>query len=299
MSEELCIAICICTRRRRECLKSLLDSIDSLNVRACWSIRVIVIENDNVEYSIDVVQKFEGKFNYEYHLENNIGIVYARNRCLEYVHVKENVVFVDDDQILTRNWLIEVVNCGRANNCQIIYGYNLPVFSRTTNEDIKRFFTPKEYLDGQLLEIAGTDGIFFFNCTRDLKNLKFDQRFNLSGGEDIHLVKRMIKLGHVLRFARKAESLEIVPPERTKMSYAIKRKFSHGLVSVKIHRAVDEFRWGLFLRKFLVISIKVPLKILIAIFRKSRRMEWILLVAYLVGYFSGAVNAKYDLYSSK
>jgi len=41
------ISICICTRKRQEGLKRLLDSIENLEIPPETDIRIIIVENDS------------------------------------------------------------------------------------------------------------------------------------------------------------------------------------------------------------------------------------------------------------
>jgi len=59
------ISICICTRKRQEGLKRLLDSIENLEIPPETDIRIIIVENDSENFTENFIRGFHQKVHSE------------------------------------------------------------------------------------------------------------------------------------------------------------------------------------------------------------------------------------------
>jgi len=79
------VSICICTRKRQEGLKKLLNGFEKMHTPPDTNVRIIVVENDLKNYSEYLIKEFslKNKFRISYYLETRQGVAFARNRSVK------------------------------------------------------------------------------------------------------------------------------------------------------------------------------------------------------------------------
>jgi glycosyltransferase involved in cell wall biosynthesis len=102
-AEVMNIAVCVCTRKRQEDLRKLLDSLSGLIIPPDINLRVILVENDTVNFCEGLIKEISlhNKLKIEYFLESRQGIVYARNRSVAEAGECDFCCFTDDDQVVS------------------------------------------------------------------------------------------------------------------------------------------------------------------------------------------------------
>ena len=103
------LTICIATYRRPQGLRALLDSLNAMSFDASLaSLSIIVVENcpdAPAEASLGDVSKLS-RWPLRYVTEHNRGIVAARNRALDEVGERADLIaFLDDDETVSEDWL--------------------------------------------------------------------------------------------------------------------------------------------------------------------------------------------------
>jgi glycosyltransferase involved in cell wall biosynthesis len=224
------ISICICTKNRISGLKNLLESINEINIPFDSTVKIIVVENDKISKSDLTVRDFSknSKFPISYFLESNLGIAKARNRSIKESEETDFCCFVDDDQVVTKDWLIELVTCQKMFGCDGVSGPNPPIFKEVVPPYIKQFHEPFLYNYGAIVKMAATNCLLLRKSRLDEINGPFDDRFDFSGGEDIFLTSQITKNGGIIRYNPNAIAYEIVPKDRTTIKYVAKRTFRNS-----------------------------------------------------------------------
>lgn len=219
--------ICICTRRRQPGLKRLLDSLLEMHILPYLNLRIIVVENDSKTYSEEIVNGYSSKCNLRisYFLETNEGLVYARNRSVKEAGICDFCCFVDDDQIVTSEWLVELFKCQEEFNADGVYGCCVPYFNKDVPPYIKKSHVRKKYEYGTILQSAATGGLLLRKKYLDMIEGPFDIRFNFTGGEDSHLTFLISSMGGVIRFNPCAIVYEVIPNNRATINYVLKRAY--------------------------------------------------------------------------
>ncbi len=118
------IAIACCTYKRGIFLAKLLNSLDELNLPDVGC-EILIIDNDANQSAKEIVKEFKNKTHYKMHyfVEKNAGLSNARNRALKEANSlnASHLAFVDDDEIVDKNWLWEHVNFYKNINIFQIY----------------------------------------------------------------------------------------------------------------------------------------------------------------------------------
>jgi succinoglycan biosynthesis protein ExoM len=72
--------------------------------------------------------------------------------------------------------------------------------------------------------------------------LRFDDRFGLTGGSDTMLTRTLIRRGGQIRWCDEAEAYEPVPPERATRRWALARRTRTGNAWSRVHLFLAESR---------------------------------------------------------
>src|SRR5262249_11538459 len=105
------IAICIGTFHRTELLRELLDSLSRLTFRHCRppAIEVIVVDNDPDGSAREVCVNAERALWLRYVVEPRRGIAHVRNRAVQEAAQCDFIAFIDDDEVVSPQWLDELL----------------------------------------------------------------------------------------------------------------------------------------------------------------------------------------------
>jgi glucosyl-dolichyl phosphate glucuronosyltransferase len=117
------ISIIICTYNRAKSLKKTLHSIRMMSLPEDLSWEIIIVDNNSKDNTKAMVEDFEinSGLNIRYVFEEKQGLSHARNRGI--YEAKGNIVaFLDDDVIVTHNWLIALIRAFSANNPSVVGG---------------------------------------------------------------------------------------------------------------------------------------------------------------------------------
>ncbi|MEC4815946.1 MAG: glycosyltransferase [Scytonema sp. PMC 1069.18] len=227
------VSICVATCQRPEGLKRLLDGLGQLTFCkvATPDIEVVVVDNDSAGSAKLVYVSLEScfKWSLKYCIESTRGISYARNRAIASVNPYTNfVVFIDDDEVPEPSWLDELLSVQQNHDADVVTGPVLPYFIESDVPDwvLKgKFFEPQRHPTGHLMKVAYTNNTLIrFEVLQKLDKV-FDERFALSGGEDVNLFMRLCRAGYKLVWADEALVYEWIPQSRTRLKWILERGF--------------------------------------------------------------------------
>lgn len=294
------VAICICTRRRQDGLKKLLESFDSMKIPVDTMVRIVVVENDLDNRSEQIVRAFskKSKLKIDYFLETQQGLVYARNRSVREAGDCDFCCFTDDDEIVDTNWLTELLKCQREFNADGVAGLTNPLFGKEVPAYIKKFHMPDNYSYGTIVESAFTGCLMVRKKYLDMLDGPFNIRLNFSGGEDSYLTKQITSSGGVIRFTPEAIAYEIIPDDRTTIKFVIRRAFRISNTALSI-RSLKDFKFKkssavprLILRFGLGLLIIIPY----FIFGGQDRLKGLIKITNAIGGFAFIFGKKSQFY---
>ncbi len=236
------ISICICTRKREDGLKRLLNSLSEMLIPEGVEIKIVIVENDSSNFSEAAVREFSdgGKLNIKYCVETKQGLVYARNRSVAEAGDCDFCCFTDDDEVVAKDWIIELVKCQREFEADGVAGPTMPSFSIELPVSISDFHKPKSYPYGTIVESAFTGNLLVRKGSLDSLTGPFETKLNFSGGEDSYLTKQISSLGGVIRFNPNALAYETIPDKRATVGYMVKRKYRTANTELLIRSITDK-----------------------------------------------------------
>ena len=119
------IAICIATYQRPELLDALLQSLSRCTLPSGHAVEVRIIDNDAEGSARERVESFRtvaSQFSkVHYTIEPRQNIAHARNRAIE-MGSADAYVFVDDDETVRQDWLVELVACAERHQADAVFG---------------------------------------------------------------------------------------------------------------------------------------------------------------------------------
>ena len=232
--------MCACTYQRPEQLLELLHSFHGLNAPAKTEVRVCIIDNDIDTSAQAVVNSLSGilPFSLKYVHEKQPGIPSARNRALTEASNSDFLVFVDDDETVEPNWLIELYKIASETSAIFVQGpVEMTVEEPTDSWWLDTiFFQQKVYPDRSLRKESWSNNVMLnMNLLAPL-NCQFDDQLRYDGGSDTLFFQDIVRKGGIGRYAAKARVFEVQPKSRLNWQWALQRQFRFGITRVNTRK---------------------------------------------------------------
>ena len=261
-TSNLSACVCVLTRDRPRMLRALMQSLVSIQQPENCDLTVLVVENGTGETSAPIIAEFaaiNAKARIVGETEFNMGIPVARNtavnRALEIG--ADLILFVDDDETVTQDWLVQMVRRYRKTSLMLIGG---PVDVRPAsppNTLLKRLLiqglerqstTRSKRAQGLLksgnqhkISLTTDNWLADARLFRDQK-FSFDETMKLSGGSDMRLYRDARAAGIATGWAKKALVTETISEDRLSLAYQFNRAVSQSRVTLQIKVADFGFR---------------------------------------------------------
>jgi succinoglycan biosynthesis protein ExoM len=226
------ITVCICTFRRRRLLKKLLLELAKQDTAGLFSYSVVVTDNDLKQSAKPVVEEMKASapMRIKYCVETEQNIALARNKALTNA-ADDYIAFIDDDEFPSKDWLLTMLRVCKDRNVAGVLGPVRPFFeSEPPPWLVKgRFCERPEHPTGYALSWreTRTGNVLFRRDILEGLNEPFRRQLG-NGGEDQEFFKRMIERGHEFIWCNEAPVYEVVPPERWKRGYLLRRALLRG-----------------------------------------------------------------------
>jgi glycosyltransferase involved in cell wall biosynthesis len=225
------IAICIGTFRRPQLLQRLLAALGELRFRGVDrpTIEVIVVDNDVARTALEICGGASLPWTVRYVCEPQRGIARVRNRAIREAGDFDFLAFIDDDEIPDPCWLDELLATQARFSADVVSGPVLPIFADGAPEWIRAggFFARPLFATGDLIGRCSTNNVLIRkNVFASVAG--FDERFNLTGGEDTHFFLHVRHAGHSMVWSGEAAVRESVPRERTNIAWILRRGYQSG-----------------------------------------------------------------------
>ena len=228
------ILISIPTYNRNKSLIDCIKSIKKLNTDGFFNVEILIVDNSKNNNSYKHVKEFNKKNHlkiYQVH-EKKRGIVFARNKCLQVARKLKPtyVAFIDDDCIISKNWLNNIHKLLNKVDADVITG---PQLYEARKKDNLTYLFEKKYKK-KLLRVrwaASNNVIFKFDILKKQKNIKFDKNLNKFGmGEDQLFFSIINKIGYNIYWSKEISVTEKLHPHRSNINWIKERSKRLGIL---------------------------------------------------------------------
>lgn len=226
------ICICICTFKRPLMLETLLHSLQNLHTGGQFSYSLVVADNDRERSAERTVARVAAvsRIDIRYCVEPEQNIAKARNRALANA-TGEFIAMIDDDEIPGPEWLLHAWRHCIAAGVDGVLGPVRPRFDHQPPAWVvkSRLFERPEPPTGHRVtwREARTGNVLLRHELVAGDPEPFDIAFAV-GSEDKDFFKRMMQRGATFEWCNEAAVHEVVPPDRCRRSYVIKRALLRG-----------------------------------------------------------------------
>jgi len=226
------ISVCICSYRRPQQLRKLLIELLRQDTRGRFRYSIVVADNDREQSARTVVldAAAEGPVAIRYCLEREQNIAMARNKAIGEA-TGDFIAFIDDDERPPRDWLATLLNACIEHDAAGVLAPVRPLFEQEPPGWLIRgkFCERPEHPTGHLLtwRETRTGNVLFRRSILDGVGEPFHRALG-NGGEDQEFFKRMMARGCRFVWCNEAAVVELVPPERWRRAYLVKRALQRG-----------------------------------------------------------------------
>jgi succinoglycan biosynthesis protein ExoM len=231
----MCVTVCIATHRRPRGLERLLGSL--VNQKGAPSFVVVVVDNDRQKSAEAVALQFRDKIQLTYLVEPVRGIARVRNRAVM-ASRSPFLAFIDDDEWATPHWLASLERQAKQSAADVVIGRVKVEFDPEVAEVVRHcgLFDPVPFSDGAIVPwyCTRTSNAYVRRGALPDRDAPFSTRFDLIGGEDVHLFKRMIDSGARVVASATAVVLEHRPAARANLLWILRRALRNGGTVVEL-----------------------------------------------------------------
>jgi glycosyltransferase involved in cell wall biosynthesis len=230
------ISVCVCTYKRPQSLKRLLDGLRSQQTSGLFTYSIVVADNDHLRSAEAVVSDFAAASNIPltYCVEPQQNISRARNKAIENAR-GDFIAFIDDDEIPTQDWLLTLFKAFNAHVVDGVLGPVKPYFDEGAPKWVMKgkFYDRASYPTGLVIDWTKgrTGNVLLKKGIFAPGEQAFNPEFHRAGDQDFF--RRMIEKGHVFIWCDEAVAYEVVSPIRWTRAFMLKRALLRGAITWK------------------------------------------------------------------
>ncbi|GAB2691619.1 glycosyltransferase family 2 protein [Thalassiella azotivora] len=227
---ERSVVVAVLTYLRVDELLGLLPELVRQTGATTPPSRVLVVDNDPGASAREAVEH-AALPRVTYVHEATPGIAAARNRALDEAADDDVLLFIDDDERPTPDWLTAMLTTFDAHPGSA--GVVGPVVSEFVTEpsawvQAGRFFDRRRLRTGAPVDVAATNNLLLdLHAVRRL-GVRFDVEFGISGGSDTLFSRQLTGRGGRLVWCADAMVVDQVPPQRATASWVLRRALRGG-----------------------------------------------------------------------
>ena len=227
MTNEAVIAVL--TFKRPDPLRSLLPELVKQADAAPVNTGVLVIDNDPEGSAADSVAEFAPQ-GVRYVNEKRPGIAAARNRALDESPDERLLIFIDDDERPIDEWLGLMIGRYLTDRPTAVVGPVISEFDEMPDPWVRAgdFFRRRRLPTGTQIDVAATNNLLLDMTVINGWNLRFDEKFGISGGSDTLFTRAIVARGGRMVWCDEAIVIDQVPASRITRRWVLLRALRSG-----------------------------------------------------------------------
>jgi len=236
------IAVCIPTYNRPQGLRTLLAGLQRMRLPKIRDeeLVVVIIDNSATQSAKDIFVDVSKRYRFALVCtwERRKGLCYARNAALEKAIELSatHIAFIDDDEVPHPEWLSALLDVLDSTGAAAAIGPAHPIFE----------VPPPRWLPLSSFAThapAGADGFvadgYTSNAIIDMApikahGLRFDMRFNETGGEDTLFFRALQKSNNKIAWAERAIVYDLIPRHRMSARWLWRRWYRTGMTEASL-----------------------------------------------------------------
>jgi len=237
--------ICICTYKRPEGIRLLLEALTRLEDTN--GIEIYVVDNDAAGEGAAVCKTLAEDYPYTVHatVEPQAGISPARNTVVSHALSLNPtfLAFLDDDEQPEPQWLRELLRVQNDTQADVVGGPTLSEFPENVPESVKQnpyFGADLGFADAQQCQLqAAGNFLIKADVIKTMSPTFFHPAFAQSGGEDLAFFTQLAKNGATMHWAANAIVHEAVPANRLTHSWMKSRVVNIANSRVRVMQMLE------------------------------------------------------------
>ena len=223
------IYICsLISKKNQQFLNSHLNSLNQLKKPKNYSFKMVFVIHPRIISCKYLFKKFLNKIDYVILKSTKDNIPSSRNIFLKFLKNKNfrYAGFLDDDCMVNRDWLLNMIKFINQKNCDIVGG---PQKHKLKNIIFKNYYDILEprRQHGELVRWVATNNCFFSN--KIIKsNFFFDTKLASYGGSDQLFFRKLYKEKFIIKWNMKSFTTENYNLQREKKLWFLKRNLRYG-----------------------------------------------------------------------
>jgi len=304
-ASDIQVMVGIATRRRLPQLRRLLESLVHTRTPPQSRWRCLVVENDNHPQVESLVREFGDLIEIQYQLESDLGIPQARNRILQALTDEDTfVAFVDDDESVDPNWLVELLACQQRHQADVVQGRLVVKFEETPSSWISETWYSQggsHRLEGPV-RYAATNHVLVSHVIIKQHCVRFNEGMRFSGGSDSLFFMQLDLLGACMVFCPNAVVYDWIPPERANLRWLLLRNYRNGITISVCERILSASPLSSvlrFLKGMVLVMLSIVRAILLLPAGPRIAVAPLLFLSRGIGMIVGACGGVYQEYSGR
>jgi succinoglycan biosynthesis protein ExoM len=230
------VSVCICTYRRPQLLKRLLQALEKQETDGRFTFSIVVADNDGERSSEALVADFaaDAAIAVTYCVEPRQNISLARNRAILNA-TGDFIAFIDDDEFPAKRWLLTLFEaCGKYGADGVLGPVKCHFDEKPPRWVIKgKFYERPSYPTGFVIDWTKgrTGNVLLRRQILENEDTAFNPEFHRAGDQDFF--RRMIAKGHIFIWCNEAVAYEVVPPIRWTRTFMLKRALLRGTIGMQ------------------------------------------------------------------
>ena len=250
----ICVPTCMRPKMLGECLRTLARTTPP----AAFDVALLVLDNDAKESARAAFAEIRCPFPARYVVEHRRGISSVRNRAIDEAKSENSacLAFVDDDETVEAGWLCALVEGMEQTGADVVGGSVAQAFP---NGGSPWWIRPDKIasIEGVKITTGGFTAGLCLMKARLFSEIRFDERFNLTGAGDYDFALRAARRGFVFAATGQARAFEKVVSRRLTFRNYFLSQWQRQTGYVLSHRLADGFGASLrFLPKGIAKIIK-------------------------------------------
>ena len=234
------VVVAVLTYQRSEHLAELLTELLGQAAGPGFKAEVLVVDNNPTAIAEPVVTGFaEADLHYVH--EPEPGIAAGRNRALEWSVGRDAIVFIDDDETPSAEWLSNLVITANSAKAAGVTGpveRQYPAAPSLLVTGMRRWDRVRRQTGARVPAASTANLLLDLRFLRSC-GLSFDPGFGLSGGSDTLLTRQLVRAGGSLVWCDEAIVIDHVVAERLTPTWLLRRGRRVGNTHARVTLVLD------------------------------------------------------------